>query len=60
MCLLINALFARLAPAQPLLNAGGMVFAWLSSIAAGELFHRYVESRAGQIRLPGFLRGQPA
>ena len=59
-CLLINALFARLAPAQPLLNAGGMVFAWLSSIAAGELFHRYVESRAGQIRLPGFLRGQPA
>ena len=59
-CLLINALFARLAPVQPLLNVGGMVFAWLSSIAAGELFHRYVESRAGQIRLPGFLRGQPA
>ena len=59
-CLLINALFAHLAPTQPLLNAAGMVLAWLSSIAAGELFHRYVESPAGQIRLPALRLRQPA
>ena len=59
-CLLTNTLLAWIAPDQPLLNAGGMLFAWLCSIGAGELFHRYVESRAARVPLPAFLGPQPA
>lgn len=43
-CLLVNALVFHLAPNRPLLNALGMILAWLSSNAAGILFHRYIES----------------
>lgn len=55
-CLLTNAALARIAPDQPLANAAGMLFAWLSSIAAGQLFHRYIELPAAKLRLPTFLR----
>ncbi|WP_052495090.1 acyltransferase family protein [Cupriavidus basilensis] len=45
-CLVVNALVFHLAPQRPVLNALGMVLAWLLSNAAGALFHRYVESGA--------------
>ncbi len=45
-CLVVNALVFHLAAHQPVLNALGMVAAWLLSNAAGALFHRYVESGA--------------
>ena len=41
---MVNATFARFVPDQPLLQAGGMVLAWLASLAAGALFHRWVET----------------
>ncbi|WP_029043690.1 acyltransferase [Cupriavidus sp. WS] len=45
-CLVVNAVVFHLAPQQPVLNALGMVAAWLLSNVAGTLFHRYVESGA--------------
>ena len=45
-CLLFNALFERFAPHTPAIQLAGMFAAWLSSIAAGALFYRQVESRA--------------
>lgn len=44
-CLLVNALFSRLAPHSAGLNLLGMLLAWVSSTLAGALFHRYIESR---------------
>jgi peptidoglycan/LPS O-acetylase OafA/YrhL len=44
--LIINALFSRLAPESPVANAFGIVLAWATSIAAGAVFYRFVESRA--------------
>lgn len=43
-CLVVNAVVSHLAPHQPVLNALGMVAAWVLSNAAGALFYRYVES----------------
>ena len=43
-CLVVNALVFHLAPGRPVLNALGMVAAWVASNAAGVLFHRYIES----------------
>jgi peptidoglycan/LPS O-acetylase OafA/YrhL len=43
-CLVINALVFHLAPGQPMINALGMLAAWLFSNVAGALFHRYIES----------------
>lgn len=48
-CLLINALFSRLAPDAPWLNLAGMLLAWLLSIAAGALFHRHIETGLSRI-----------
>lgn len=41
--LVVNALFERWLPHQPWLQAGGVVLAWLASVAAGAVFHHRVE-----------------
>ena len=46
--LVINAVLTKLAPANPLLNAFGIVVAWSASIAGGALFYRCVEKRGGR------------
>ena len=46
--IVINAIFTRISPDSPSINAFGFVFAWLSSIAAGALFYLHVESRFSQ------------
>jgi peptidoglycan/LPS O-acetylase OafA/YrhL len=46
--IVINAVFTRISPDSPSINAFGFVFAWASSIAAGALFYRYVECRSSQ------------
>ena len=48
--LIVNALFAYVAPDNTLVNALGMLFAWLACVLAGAAFHRYVESRTRQIQ----------
>ncbi len=45
-CLVVNAVFGRTFPADPLANALGMLLAWCLSLLAGALFHRYVEKPA--------------
>jgi peptidoglycan/LPS O-acetylase OafA/YrhL len=72
-CLMVNAAFARFVPDAPLLQAGGMVLAWLASLATGALFHRWVESPLSRLlafplrplapraaRLPRFVPIVPA
>jgi peptidoglycan/LPS O-acetylase OafA/YrhL len=44
-CLLVNALFERFAPHTPEIQLGGMLTAWIASIAAGAVFYRQVEYR---------------
>lgn len=46
--LVINAVFTKITPASPVLNAVGIVFAWSASIAVGALFYRCVEKRSGR------------
>jgi peptidoglycan/LPS O-acetylase OafA/YrhL len=48
-CLVINAAWVRFLPETPWLHAAGMLTAWAASVAAGALFYRVVESRAGWI-----------
>lgn len=48
-CLLVNAVFTRLAPAEPLPQALGMLLAWGLSLVAGALFHRWVEVPLGRL-----------
>ncbi|MBL8396377.1 MAG: acyltransferase [Candidatus Accumulibacter sp.] len=55
-CLLINGLFARYAAPEPWVHLGGMIIAWLASIAGGALFYRFVESAAQA----GFRRRRPS
>ncbi len=43
-CLVVNALVFHFAPGEPVLNALGMLLAWLASNVAGAVFHRYVEA----------------
>ncbi|ABF11435.1 peptidoglycan/LPS O-acetylase OafA/YrhL [Cupriavidus metallidurans] len=43
-CLVVNALVFHFAPGQPMLNALGMLLAWVASNVAGAVFHRYVEA----------------
>jgi peptidoglycan/LPS O-acetylase OafA/YrhL len=45
-CLVINAVFARFAPDEPLINAFGLFLAWGASILAGILFYRRIEHQA--------------
>jgi peptidoglycan/LPS O-acetylase OafA/YrhL len=42
-CLIVNAIFTRFAPAQPWVQAAGMLLAWIASVAAGTAFHRWIE-----------------
>lgn len=42
-CMVVGALVARLWPASPAMNAIGMILAWLTSIAAASLLHRFTE-----------------
>lgn len=44
--LVINAVFSRIAPHSPAINAFGIVFAWAASVAVGAVFYRIVESRS--------------
>lgn len=46
----MNAAFTRYAPAEPYWQAAGMAIAWSASLAAGALFHRWVE-----VPLSGFV-----
>jgi peptidoglycan/LPS O-acetylase OafA/YrhL len=48
-CLVVNALFNRIAPDDPGIGAVGMLVAWATSIAAGALFHAYVEKPLGSM-----------
>jgi peptidoglycan/LPS O-acetylase OafA/YrhL len=42
-CVLVNAAFTRWAPAEPWVQVGGLVLAWLASLGAALVFHRSVE-----------------
>ena len=43
--LVVNAAFSRFAGPDPSVNAAGLLVGWAASVAAGALFHRWVESR---------------
>lgn len=47
--LVVGAAFTRIAGADPWLNALGIGVAWAASVAAGALFHRFVERPAGAL-----------
>lgn len=49
-CLLVNTVFSKLAPTSAPLNLAGMLLAWFLSIAAGHVFHHFVESRVGALK----------
>jgi peptidoglycan/LPS O-acetylase OafA/YrhL len=55
-CMIVNAFFVRFAPAQPEVQAAGVLLAWAASVAAGAAFHRWVELPLGRIaaRRPAF------
>ena len=44
--LVINAVFSRIAPHSPAINAFGIILAWSASVAVGAVFYRIVESRS--------------
>ena len=44
--LVVNAVFTRIAPQNPAINALGIAFAWAASIAVGGGFFRTIERRA--------------
>ncbi len=48
-CLLVNAAFARFVPAEPLLQALGMLIAWAGSLLAAAGFYRWVEVPLGRL-----------
>lgn len=54
--LVVNALFTRFAPADPLLQTGGVLLAWLACNLAGAAFFHLVEQPLGRLgkatRLP--------
>jgi peptidoglycan/LPS O-acetylase OafA/YrhL len=41
--LVVNAVFTRFAPHTPEVQAAGVLLAWMASIGAGAVFHRFVE-----------------
>jgi peptidoglycan/LPS O-acetylase OafA/YrhL len=57
-CLLVNAAFTRFVPADPALQGLGMLVAWGSSLLAGALFYRWVETPLS--RLMNFVAEQLA
>lgn len=48
-CLLVNAAFTRFVEPEPELQAFGMLVAWGASLAAGAVFHRWVEEPLGRL-----------
>jgi peptidoglycan/LPS O-acetylase OafA/YrhL len=48
-CLLVNAAFTHFVPAEPELQTFGMLVAWGASLAAGAVFHRWVEVPLGRM-----------
>ena len=44
--LVVNAVFTRISPQSPAINAFGMVFAWAASVAVGGVFFLVIENRA--------------
>jgi len=55
-CLIVNAVFTRFVPAQPLLQAAGMLLAWAASVAAGAVFYRWVQQPLSRVSLRWFGR----
>jgi peptidoglycan/LPS O-acetylase OafA/YrhL len=51
-CLLVNAVFARLGLSDPFSGVVGMLVAWAASLWAGGLFHRWIELPSARLRLP--------
>jgi len=47
-CLVVNAAFTRFVPVEPEMQAFGMLIAWGGSLAAGAVFHRWVEVPLGR------------
>lgn len=58
--LVVNALVSHWAPGHVAANAVGVFLAWAASIAAGALFHRFVESRSGRWKVLGYPSMQQA
>jgi peptidoglycan/LPS O-acetylase OafA/YrhL len=61
--LMVNAAFVRFLPPEPLVQALGMLTAWMASVAAAAAFHRWIELPLNQLVggtsatwLPGLLR----
>lgn len=48
-CLVVNAAFTRFVPAEPELQAVGMLLAWVASLLAGSAFFRWVEVPLGRV-----------
>ena len=48
-CLLVNAVFTRFVPADPVLQGFGLLAAWTASLAAGAAFHRWIEVPLGRL-----------
>jgi peptidoglycan/LPS O-acetylase OafA/YrhL len=48
--LVVNALFAHFSPDNTLVNALGMLIAWLACVLVGAAFHSFVESRTRQVQ----------
>lgn len=60
-CLVVNALFTRFMPEQAGWQAFGMLCAWLSSVAVGAAFCRWVEGPlARRLAAPGKPKAVPA
>ena len=57
-CLIVNAVFTRFVPAQPLWQAFGMLLAWAASVAAGMFFHESVERPLNRLVEPLIRRGR--
>lgn len=51
-CLIVNAAFLRFMPHDAGVQAAGMALAWLASLAAGAVFHRWVEVPLGRAFTP--------
>ncbi len=51
-CLVMNAAFTRFVPAEPSLQAVGMLLAWAASLTAGAAFHRWVEVPLSRLLMP--------
>ncbi len=55
--LVVNAAFTRFAPADPWVQTGGFVLAWMACNLAGAVFHHWVEQPLGRL---GAARRRPS